>query len=264
MRLRCWTPTLQSALIAVAESVENKLLPQLSTEEIRSRLALSFTANLPPENPYPVEVNLSTPRSAAVLTPLFQENHEWKLLFIRRTFHENDLHSGQVAFPGGRCEPQDPNPETTALREAAEEVGIQPQMVDVLGRLRDMLTISHYRVSPIVGKIPWPKPLTPQPDEVSRIFSIPLAWLADPKNRDVHFQTIPILGKTVPVIYFKPFDGEILWGATARITILLLEALGLADPRARYSPTKPRNPPPYGNPTNSTASISFHPNPKTD
>ncbi len=210
----------------------------LNAEEIRSRLSAALCSQSPPENPYPAEVNLTTPQPAAVLIPLFRVHNEWNLLFIRRTYHENDRHSGQVAFPGGRCEPQDPNPETTALREAAEEVGIHPQDVDILGRLRDMLTISNFRVSPVVGRIPWPTQVIPQPEEVSRIFSIPLTWLANPENREVRLRRLPYSGKTIPVIYFQPFDGEILWGATARITILLLEALGFADPKARYRPNR--------------------------
>jgi len=100
--------------------------------------------------------------------------------------------------------------------------------------LRDLLTITGYRVSPIVGLIPWPYPLKPQPSEVSRIFTIPLQWLADPDNRWVQSRDIRIQGKSIPVIYYRSYDSEVLWGASARITMLLLEALGLSQPGDRY------------------------------
>jgi hypothetical protein len=82
--------------------------------------------------------------------------------------------------------------------------------------------------------IPWPYKFTPQKNEVDRIFSIPLRWLADNGNRKVHQHKLNKNSTNIPVIYFDEFDGEILWGASARITLILLEALELADPKQRY------------------------------
>jgi len=205
-----------------------------SEEEITQRLANSFELNQPPETPYTTAWTEDPPHPAAVLIPFLCTEDGWHLLFIRRTLHPKDRHGGQVAFPGGRCDPDDPDAITAALREAHEEVGLIPEDVKILGRLRDMMTITNYRVTPIVGAMPWPYTLHPQPDEVSRIFTIPLEWLADPENRQIENRQIQQLGKPIPVIHFQPYNGEVLWGASARITMLLLEAMNLSKPEDRY------------------------------
>ena len=166
------------------------------------------------------------PRPAAVLIPLIHQDGDWRLLLTRRN---PDLpeHSGQVAFPGGRADPIDASPEHTALREAEEEIGVHPQDVQVLGRLHDFLTITNYRVTPVVGLIPWPYTLRPSPEEVSRIFTIPLGWLANPQNYEERQRQLPPPHEPVSVVYFKPYDGEILWGASARFTLTLLDLLRL-------------------------------------
>jgi len=97
-----------------------------------------------------------------------------------------------------------------------------------------MVTITGYRVTPFVGVIPWPYPVKPQPSEVSRIFTIPFHWLADPDNRMIANRELQIQGDTIPVIHYKPYHGEVLWGVSARITLLLLETLGLSHPDIRY------------------------------
>jgi len=207
----------------------------ISEANITSYITAAFDPALPPESPYSPELLNGKLRPAAVLIPLIRQAGEWDVLFIRRTVNEHDLHGGQVAFPGGRCDPSDHNAETAALREAFEETGIKPADVHVLGRLRDILTITNYRVTPVVGMIPWPYELRPQTEEVSRIFTIPLKWLADPTNREVHKQSLLHRSDPVTVIYFAPYNGETLWGASARITLIMLEALGLSLPGDMYS-----------------------------
>jgi len=206
----------------------------LTEEEISQRINKYFDAEREPESPYTELWEDGGPRPAAVLVPFLCSQNGWELLFIRRSLHPKDRHGGQVAFPGGRCDPEDPNAIKAALREAHEEVGLNPEDVRILGRLRDMLTITNYRVTPIVGAMPWPYSLTPQPNEVSRIFTIPLDWIADPSNREVQKRQIQHQGKPIPVIHFKPYDNEVLWGASARMTMLLLESLGLSQPEDRY------------------------------
>jgi 8-oxo-dGTP pyrophosphatase MutT (NUDIX family) len=167
-------------------------------------------------------------RKAAVLMALTSISGKWHLVLTRRT-ETVQHHKGQVAFPGGAWEPADSSLEQTALREAYEEIGLAPEAVRVLGVLDQMLTISSYLVTPVVGSIPWPYMFTLSVDEVVRVFTIPLDWLADPVNWEERPYFNPQRSATAMVIYFKPYDGEILWGASARLTVTLLKVLGLVD-----------------------------------
>ncbi len=176
------------------------------------------------------------PKPAAVLIPLFlaqftgEEQESWHVLYTRRTDTVAE-HQGQVAFPGGRADPTDTTPEMTALREAREEIGLDPVQVRLLGRMDSLRTITNYLVTPIVGIIPWPVQFQLEETEVSRIFSIPLDWLADPAHHDVRYRTITnALAKILrvpphPVIYFQSYQGELLWGVTAEITVRLIDNL---------------------------------------
>jgi 8-oxo-dGTP pyrophosphatase MutT (NUDIX family) len=115
------------------------------------------------------------------------------------------------------------------LREAQEEIGLAPQDVQVLGRLSDYLTVTNYLVTPVVGVIPWPYTFHLSPHEVSRIFSVPLTWLAEPAHHEVRQVSIPGWEQPIPVVYFQPYDSEVLWGASARFTLGLLEALNMIN-----------------------------------
>jgi 8-oxo-dGTP pyrophosphatase MutT (NUDIX family) len=199
----------------------------LSAVEISNCLATAESTHneLPySEFPYLHEILPEEPKPAAVLIPLLRVENDWHLLFTRRNANLPE-HSGQVAFPGGRTDPQDLSPEITALREAWEETGIRPTDVQILGRLPKFLTITNYIVTPIVGYIPWPYQLQPAQDEVSRIFTIPLDWLANPDNHEERQRALPAPFAPLSVIYFKEYDGEILWGASARFTLTLLNIL---------------------------------------
>ncbi len=197
---------------------------ELTIPEMTRRLAQIPAAE--PYNHFPVEMLDGPIRPAAVLIPLLRHADAWHVLYIRRTEMDGDRHSGQVAFPGGARDPEDASDEQAALREAHEELGLQPQDVQVIGHLTPHITISNYIVAPIVGAIPWPYPLVPSPDEVGRAFTIPLAWLLDANNRETLKRELPGFGE-VSVIYYEKYDQEMLWGATARFTLDLLEALQL-------------------------------------
>lgn len=161
-------------------------------------------------------------RCAAVLIPLLAYNNEWHVLFTRRT-DRVESHKGQVSFPGGACDEGETTPEQTALREAQEEIGINPSDVKLLGRLGRMITISSYRVSPIVGVIPWPYAFHIAGAEVARVFTIPLAWLANRSN----YWEFSLRESDKSLIAYHPYDGELVWGATGRMTINFLKALKL-------------------------------------
>lgn len=162
---------------------------------------------------------------AAVLIPLISINHAWHVLYIRRATNINDHHSGQVAFPGGRHDPEDVDMETTALREANEEIGLMPQDVRVIGCLNEHYSTTDYRIRPVVGAIPWPYSLRIEKKEVSRWFTIPFDWLANPDNREIRHQQSSAGEPHIPTIYFRNYQGEHLWGASAKITVELLETL---------------------------------------
>lgn len=166
--------------------------------------------------------NETTLKCAAVLLPLVLYDDEWHLLFTRRT-DTVESHKGQVSFPGGACDEGETTPEQTALREAEEEIGINPGNVRVLGRLSNLITITYFRVTPVVGVVKWPAVFRVGEHEVARIFTIPLAWLADSTNR----WEFEMPGRTRSLIAYHPYDGELLWGATARMTVDFLKVLRL-------------------------------------
>jgi len=157
-------------------------------------------------------------------------NHIWQVLFTRRTQAVAE-HQGQVAFPGGRADPDDSSPEYTALREANEEIGLDPTQVRILGRMNELRTISNYCVTPVVGVIQWPFHVQLQGIEVSRLFSIPLDWLADPAHHEIrNFPLPPAYAGLLhqherPVVYFETYDNELLWGVSAQITLNFIHTL---------------------------------------
>ena len=127
-----------------------------------------------------IELNEETRlKCAAVLVPMVWYDDEWHLLFTRRT-DTVESHKGQVSFPGGACDEGETTPEQTALREAEEEIGLNPNEVKVLGKLSTLITITYFRVTPVIGVVKWPAVFRVGEHEVARIFTMPLAWLANP------------------------------------------------------------------------------------
>ncbi len=146
----------------------------LTEDEIKRSLTTKTEAGILAD--FPTGLLSGPPKPAAVLIPIFYVKNAWQVLFIRRTSSLAE-HGGQVAFPGGRADPQDRDSVETALRETDEEIGLKPGDVRVLGQLNHFLTITNYHVTPLVGVIPWPYPFQRAESEVARIFSIPLEWL---------------------------------------------------------------------------------------
>ncbi|MGC8856020.1 MAG: NUDIX hydrolase [Anaerolineae bacterium] len=161
-------------------------------------------------------------KCAAVLIPLARVEGEWHLLFTRRT-ERVEAHKGQVSFPGGACDEGETSPEETALREVEEEIGLRPRQVHLLGRLNPLVTVTYFRVRPVIGVIPWPYTFRVSTIEVARLFTIPLLWLANRQN----YWEFPFSDSGRSVIAYHPYDGELLWGATARMTVNFLETIGI-------------------------------------
>ncbi len=173
---------------------------------IRERLAVPETE---------IEIPEGTWKRAAVLALFLPGTNGEEMLFTRRTDHVLD-HKGQVSFPGGAVEPEDESLEAAALREAKEEIGILPQSVELLGRSRDMFSITGWWITPVIGWYSREKNFVPNPAEVSRIFTLPVDWLADPRNwKKKTFIKNGILRSNV--IFYELYDEEILWGITAQL-----------------------------------------------
>lgn len=163
-------------------------------------------------------------RPAAVLIPLYKNAGEWHVLYTRRT-DEVDSHRGQVSFPGGVVEASDPDPRATALRETQEEIGLLGSDVEILGGLDPLLTITQYQIIPFVGVFPWPYIFKLNPIEVARVFGVPLRWLSTPSNLELKKRKPFVPGPEIDVYYFQPYEDEIIWGATARLTLQLLDVV---------------------------------------
>jgi 8-oxo-dGTP pyrophosphatase MutT (NUDIX family) len=159
---------------------------------------------------------------AGVLMPLFEQEGELSLLFTQRTLTVKD-HQGQISFPGGVRDAQDPNLLATALREAGEEIGLDSRVVEVLGVLPPETTSTGYAITAFVGAIPYPYEFRPNPREVARLLLLPLAGFLPPERwstGDYDFR-----GQILRVYCWK-LNGEVIWGATARLLLHLLAALG--------------------------------------
>lgn len=158
---------------------------------------------------------------AAVLVPLVNQPQGVTVLLTRRTSHLHD-HAGQISFPGGRVDEGDADRVATALREAAEETGIAPSAVQIIGALPEWDIPTGFRVTPVVGWIEPPLELTPDSFEVAEVFEVPLAFLLDPANHERHSDEINGRHRNY---YAMPYQGRYIWGATAGMLHTLYRAL---------------------------------------
>ncbi len=168
--------------------------------------------------------------ASAVLVPLFEEDGQVRVLLTRRSA-ELRTHRGQVSFPGGRIDPGE-DAAAGALREANEEIGIDPAVVDVVGWLHPLYTLNAALILPVVGVLARRPVTVPNPSEVARVFDVPLAELVadDVYRSDVWdpYATWSLDGPELRELWFFDVEGERVWGATARMLHeLALVALGL-------------------------------------
>ena len=161
---------------------------------------------------------------AAVLIPILDRGGEAKVLFTKRTSNLPH-HAGQISFPGGACEDADPDSLATALRETSEEVGIEPGKVEVVARLDQMVTITNFLVTPYLGLVSPEASLAPNPVEVARLLEVPAEKVFDPdsyQQTEINWQEMTLMNLALS------FNGDVIWGVTARILLNLLEVLGPA------------------------------------
>jgi 8-oxo-dGTP pyrophosphatase MutT (NUDIX family) len=193
---------------------------RLDTAELRRRLAGRGAPEFTVFGDDGTEGREGASTAAAVLIPVIA-HAELTVLFTKRTSHLKS-HSGQVSFPGGRAEPEDPSAEFTALREAREEIGLAPERVEIIGRLPDYRTRTGFRVTPVVGLVAPPLALAPDANEVEEIFEVPLHFLLNPANRQRH--TREWQGRAVGFYVFE-HGGRTIWGATAGMLVNLYRML---------------------------------------
>jgi 8-oxo-dGTP pyrophosphatase MutT (NUDIX family) len=191
------------------------------SEDFRARLADALAAH------EPEHVSVEGARAAAVLIPVVG-GPEPALIFTLRT-ETVSSHKGQISFPGGSIDATDPSPAAAALREANEEIALDPDAVEVLGELDTFPTyVSGYVVTPIVGWLESMPEVRPNPAEVARVLVIPLSELTDEIRFDPGFEHA---GRTFPTEAWV-WEDNVIWGVTARVVrgfLQLLGAAGLVD-----------------------------------
>ncbi len=158
---------------------------------------------------------------AAVLVPLFKKGKACHLLFTKRS-EEVKYHKGEISFPGGVVDEDDSELIGTALREASEEIGLKENDVQIIGVLDDIVTITEFIVTPIVGLFPYPYPFKVSEAEIAELIEVPLSFLLDKKC----FSERQIFrGGQNEIVYNYQYGHHIIWGATARILKQFLDLI---------------------------------------
>ncbi|KDB03590.1 phosphohydrolase [Defluviimonas sp. 20V17] len=150
-------------------------------------------------------------RPAAVLVPLLMRGDELRLILTKRSSRLKH-HPGQIAFPGGKVDPGDAGPQAAALREAWEEIGLDPGNVDVLGRLPDHRTVTTFAMTPFLGQVRDAFAYRAEPGEVAEVFELPLAHVLNPANFSIEHRRWRGVTRRY---YTVPYGPYYIWGATA-------------------------------------------------
>ena len=194
-----------SAADELIERIRLRLLPDPQAAEVTATLLPDWM----PEGGF-----ASPPRDAAVLIGVVHRGETLSVLYTERS-PELRSHSGQVAFPGGKIDPQDSGPAAAALREANEEVALDPADARILGYLPAYFTGSNYMITPVVAEVVPQRDFFPNPSEVKTVFEVPLPLLM----LDESFGTFRIRRRNVEHTTWQiNYDGRRIWGITANLT----------------------------------------------
>ena len=191
--------------------------------ELRERLARVVRAEQPGRlirGSFPTIGSATLPVPAAVLVGFILGDTPSVLLTKRN--ERLRRHAGQVSFPGGRIDPGDADATAAALREAEEEVGLDPARVEVLGPIGDFMTGTGFRITPVLGALPHDLAYRPAPKEVEAVFRLPLSVLLDPAAPRRERQE---RAGVVRDVWVWPHPEHHIWGATAAILVHLAERL---------------------------------------
>ena len=198
----------------------------MSADDTVARLRAALTAPSGPSSDYDLNAGIGRPegrvlRDAGVLVGVSLGPAGPVVLLTKRASHLKH-HPGQIAFPGGKVDPGDDGPVGAALREAQEEVGLPPALVEVLGTLPPHETVTGFSVTPVLGWIRDSFQDIPEAGEVDEVFRVPLAHVADPARYSV--QSRRWRGQRRHY-YTVPWGPYYIWGATARMLRALADRL---------------------------------------
>jgi 8-oxo-dGTP pyrophosphatase MutT (NUDIX family) len=191
---------------------EDWLAPGLSRQESRPLQAYLPVAPIP----------------AAVLVPLIEREGDLTVLLTQRASQLKN-HAGQISFPGGRIEPEDPGPREAALREAHEEIGLRREFVSVIGYLADHILLSGFRVTPVVAFVRPGFELQLDSQEVEQTFEVPLSHVFEPENH--RYQRRKFGAEIGDIrVWDIQYEGHNIWGATAGMLLNLYRLCVSTDP----------------------------------
>jgi 8-oxo-dGTP pyrophosphatase MutT (NUDIX family) len=202
----------------------------MTAAELRARLAEIIAGSVAGEVAHGddvLEILDTPPVPAAVLVPIILGPKPGVLL-TKRNAHLNK-HGGQVSFPGGRIDATDADAEAAALREAQEEIALDPKRVEVLGRMADYITGTGYRITPVLGLLPPGLELQASPHEVDSVFELPIDVLLDPDAPKRQRHCVRGIWREY---WVWPHPDHYIWGATAAILVHLAQKLRAVGPHA--------------------------------